>query len=217
MQNQKLPLEKDEVMLFQDFPPGAPYLRLFYPDNKVISQMVFSSHGIWDPAKYGMTRLRYTYYWYTQPSVVLKGEEYARKVLEMGSASPVDIFGPGSGEVANMALFPLEQSIFAFTVKRFREAYATTNPKGMGLMAFHGNKDVPGMKLSTLDSQLLPHFKYPVETPVHMVVCRSLNMNHVTTTVSNEVKVIAPSDGELKPVPSPATMNPFDSITEDML
>jgi len=57
----------------------------------------------------------------------------------------------------------------------------------MALMAFHGSKDLPGMKLSLLDSQLLPLFKYPVEKPVHMVVCRSLNLNQVIPTVRNTV------------------------------
>jgi hypothetical protein len=189
---------------FLDFPAPA-YLRFFYENLGDIGQLIFSSHGIWSPAKHGMTPLRYTYYWYVQPSVALTGAEYARRVVEMGAASPVDITGPGSGSVANIALYPLEQAIFTHTVRHFRDAYATENPKNMALMAFHGNKDVPGMTLSMLDSQLLPHFRYPLERPVHMVVCRSYNLNHVTTTVKPNVQVMAA-------LPSISA-----SITNDML
>jgi hypothetical protein len=189
---------------FTDYPVPA-FLRFFRQDAGAIGQLIFSSHGIWDPAKQGMTRLRYTYYWYVQPSVVLTGTEYARKVLEMGLASPVDITGPGSGSVPNTALYPLEQTIFASTVKYFRDAYATENPRSMALMAFHGNRDVPGMTLSMLDSQLLPNFNYPVEKPVHMVVCRSYLLDHVTTTVKHDVQVMA------------SLPSVFASITNDLL
>lgn len=196
-------------MKFVDYPDAkSPYLRLFCPDDNVIKQTVFSAHGIWDPAKYGMTRLQYTYYWYVQNTLVLTGEEYAKKVVDFGAVSPADIIGPGSGEVPDTGLFPLEQKTFGFTVKKFREAYADKNPKGMGLIAFHGNKDVPGMKLSMLDKQLLPAFKMPVDRPIHMVVCRSTTLKHVDPVVSTDVRVVLPS----LPIPKP-----FDSITDDAL
>lgn len=196
-------------MKFVDYPDGKnPYIRLFCPDDNAIQQAVFSAHGIWDPAKDGMTRVQYTYYWYVQNTLVLTGEEYAKKVVDLGDISPADIIGPGSGEVPNTVLVPLEQKTFGFTVKRFREAYADKNPKGMGLIAFQGSKDVPGMRLSTLDKQLLPMFRMPVDRPIHMVVCRSTTLKHVVPVVSADVKVVLP------PMPAP---KPFDSITNDDL
>ncbi|MGO4835700.1 hypothetical protein AB4144_26000 [Rhizobiaceae sp. 2RAB30] len=123
----------------------------------------------------------------------------------MGTAEPIDTFGPGSGQVANMLLIPLEQSLFAFTAKTFREAVKPTNPRGLALLAFHGNKAVPGMRLNLLDTQLLPALQYPLSRPVHMVVCRSLDMKHVEPTVTNNIRVI----GE--------PITPFNSITDEML
>lgn len=190
-------------MPFVDIPAQDPYLRLF--TQGPVKSIVFSSHGIWSPAKDGMTRLQYTYHWYTRPTEVLTGEEYVAKVGKMGIVDPVDISGPGSGQVPNTTLFPLEQDLFAFTARTFQGAVKESNPNGLGLLAFHGNKAVPGMRLNQLDSQLLPALRYPLSKPVHMVVCRSLEMNHVVPNVTNQVVVIRQA------------MTPFNSITDDML
>lgn len=154
-----------------------------------------------------MISVKYTYYWYVQPNVPLTGQEYANWVGKMGTVSPVDIIGPSSGMVANTALYPLEQKTFGFTVQKFRETYDKVNPGGMSLIAFHGNKSVGMLTLSLLDTQLLPMFVYPVDRPVHMVVCRSLHMenNNVRPRVSNHVVVLR----------KPETT--FSSITNDML
>jgi hypothetical protein len=190
-------------MPFSDIPPKNPYLRLFTQGPNTRS-IIFSSHGIWRPAKEGMTTLKYTYYWYAQPTASLSYQEYRAKVQQMGTAPPVDTFGPGSGQVANMLLLPLEQSLFGPTVQGFNEKVGPSNPQGLALLAFHGNKDVTAMTLSMLDTQLLPALRYPVTTPVHMVVCRSLAMKNVTPVVKNNVAVIWP-------------LTPFNSITDDML
>jgi hypothetical protein len=190
-------------MPFRDIPPNDPYLRQFYQGNP--GRIVFSAHGIWNPAKDGMTRVNYTYYWYTQPTAVLTGSQYVAKLREMGSAMPVDTFGPGSGQVANMLLVPLEQTIFAFTASAFRDAVSVANSKELTLLAFHGNKTVGAMRLDMLDKQLLPAFRYPVTEPVHMVVCRSLEQRHVDPAVTNDVVVLTQA------------MTPFNSITDKML
>lgn len=193
-------------MPVQDLPnPDAAYLRMIW--KKALGSLVFSSHGIWRPSKEGMTRVNYTYHWYTQPNTVLTGTEYKNKLTTMGAASPVDSFGPGSGEVANMLLLPLEAGLFKWTNEVFadQKIYGE-NPKDLALLTFFQNKvGVNAMSLKLLDTQLLPAIKYPKDRPVHMVVCRSLGMNHVVPVVTHNVVVWD------------EWPNPFDSITNDML
>ncbi|MGH7050577.1 MAG: hypothetical protein ACREE5_08025 [Acetobacteraceae bacterium] len=159
-----------------------------------------------------MTQVRYTYHWYTQPTAVLTGTQYLKMLGETSTvlgetstAEPVDISSPGSGLIQNTLLVPLEQRLLTFTVKSFQDSIKKGNPAELALLAFHGSKAVPGMRLNLLDSQLLPALNYPTDRPVRMVVCRSLDMNHVAPQVTNQVVVLAPG------------MTPFNSITNDML
>lgn len=190
-------------MAFRDIPSADPYIRLFYQGS--IVTYLFSSHGIWSPSRDGMTRLKYTYHWYTQPTAVLTGTQYLQMFAKIATADPVDTSGPGSGEVQNTLLVPLEQGLFGFTARSFLAATKDSNPKGLALLAFHGSKAVPGMRLNQLDAQLLPALNYPLDRAVQMVVCRSLEMNHIVPEVTDQVVVLAPG------------MTPFNSITDDML
>lgn len=197
-------------MPVRDLPePDKAYLRLIWKNNLV--NMVFSSHGIWRPAKEGMTRVNYTYHWYTEPNTVLSGAAYQNKLNTMGAAPPVDTFGPGSGDVANMLLLPLEAALFRWTNEVFAEQKIYgANPTELSLLTFfQNNVGVPGMTLKMLDTQLLPALRYPLANPVHMVVCRSLHMNHVVPVVAQNVVVMRP----LEDLPT----TPFSSITNDML
>lgn len=193
-------------MPVKDLPtPEKAYLRLIWKNT--LENLVFSSHGIWRPGKEGMTRVNYTYHWYTQPNTVLSGSAYKSQLASMGAAAPVDSFGPGSGEVANMLLVPLEAGLFKWTNETFAdEKIHGENPTNLSLLTFFKNTvGVQAMTLKMLDSQLLPWLKYPLGRPVHMVVCRSLEMNHVVPVVTHNVVVMA------------SLPSPFDSITNDML
>lgn len=192
-------------MAFQDI--GTPaYCRFFY--NGPSRSFIFSAHGIWVPAQHGMTRVDYTYHWYTQPLEPLSHSQYLSVLGKVGiSAEPVDQFGPGSGSVANMLFVPLEPQLFTATARPFSEKISSSNPLGLSLLAFHGSSAVPCMSLHLLDKQLLPALKLPKDQPVHMIVCRSLHMKQVNTVVRDQVVVI-----DRTPWP-----NPFDSVTNDML
>ncbi|WP_346839959.1 hypothetical protein [Microbulbifer sp. SAOS-129_SWC] len=190
-------------MAFIDIPDVNPYCRFF--SNGPTKQLIFSSHGIWSPKSDGMTRVNYTYHWYSQPTEPLYHSEYLNKLPSMGHAEPIDTLGPGSGSVANTLFVPLDQQLFMLTARAFQNQVRTTNPLGLSLLAFHGSNTVRAMNLHLLDKQLLPALKYPVNRPVHMIVCRSLQMKAVTPVVRKNVTVIGPA------------LTPFNSITNDML
>lgn len=183
------------------------YARFF--TNGPVNALIFASHGIWSPKHHGMTRVGYSYNWYSKPSEPLMGEAYKRALPTMGVAEPVDRLGPGSGQVQNVLMLPLEQSLFAFTIRTIAEKIRSANPLGLAMFAFHGSSTVKALDLKLIDTQLLPALRMPKEKPLHMVVCRSSTLKHVNPVVSGEIKVFGDVIDGNEEV--------FNSITEDML
>jgi hypothetical protein len=161
-------------MAFKDIPPENPYVRLFYK-TMPLGGMIWSSHGIWRPAKEGMTRIQYTYHFYTPPNTPLSFLAYKAQLNDIQDAEPKDHFIGGS-EVANYLLIPLDAELFYWTSKTFvAERIAAGNPGNLGLLAFMGSGGIKAMSLKLLDQQLLPFLGYPIAYPVRMIVCRSLH------------------------------------------
>jgi hypothetical protein len=162
-------------MAFKDIPPENPFVRLFYKALPV-GGMIWSSHGIWRPAREGMTQVRYTYYFYAQPNTPMSFAEYKTRLSNIHDAEPTDTFNAGSGRVANYLLTPLAHESFYWTARTFvAERIANENPGNLGLLAFMGGLGAKVMSLQLLDQQLLPSLHWPLALPIRMIVCRSLN------------------------------------------
>ncbi|MBV9673064.1 MAG: hypothetical protein JO076_09615 [Verrucomicrobia bacterium] len=129
-----------------------------------------------------MVRVQYRYYLYTQPNTTLSGEKYQSILNTIHDNEPTDILGPGSGEVSNYLLLPLEQGLFSWTTKTFlKERIYKDNPGQLRLLAFMGSVQVKALHLKYLDQQLLPYLGYPTAYPIRMIVCRALTMKeHVS-------------------------------------
>jgi hypothetical protein len=191
-------------MQIQDFTPAKPYVRV-YRDSVVPHNYIFAAHGIWRPATDGMTRVKYTYHWYTQPNTALSYAEFVARLPAIGIADPVDTFGPGSGHVANTLFLGMEPDLFMANEVAFLRQTRIGNPDDLGMISFFQNPHVRGFNLILLDTQLLPALQYPLNRPVKMIVCRSLRMNHVVP----RQHVLLPEH--------PRLVSPFDSITNGML
>ncbi|MCP3940554.1 MAG: hypothetical protein GY710_03620 [Desulfobacteraceae bacterium] len=127
----------------------------------------------------------------------------------MGTAVPVDSFGPESGKVANMLFFPLHPSLFQHTKNVFvRQRILGHNPNNLALLIFTEGKETKYFSLEALDKIILPSLSYPKSQSIHMVVCRTLKMHHV-------VPIKRRWDTKVNPNPNPKAI--WNSIPKEML
>ena len=163
------------VIKFQDF----SWFRLWTVTGTPTSTMMFSSHGIYVPDQnrengHPLTfRPTYTYHFYCDPGASLKYTVYRDEVLP--SALSADVLSrrtvDSSNETENLALLCLEGEFFRLTIKTYTDHIKKNNIRELGFLSI--NKPDQLITFRQLDKELLPAIKWPVQRPIHMIVCRA--------------------------------------------
>jgi len=163
------------VIQFRDI----SWFRLWTVKDTVPTSIMYSSHGIYLPdqlrsSSHDLTFTpRYTYYFYCDPGQSLRYATYRDTVLPaaLDASSLSRRVIDSSAPTENLALICLEQEFFTLTTRTYTDHVKNHNVRQLAFLSI--NKIDQVITFQQLDTQLLPTLRWPVERPIHMIVCRA--------------------------------------------